>query len=79
MKKYTNNFNILKGLINNINMYHLSIGIIIFGIWLGIMINFTDKLTIMIKYDDYDPMCIGMDGWKIPLEDCYWNEAEGDQ
>ena len=79
MEKYTNNFNILKGLINNINMYHLSIGIIIFGIWLGIMINFTDKLTIMIKYDDYDPMCIGMDGWKIPLEDCYWNEAEGDQ
>ena len=45
----------------------------------NVMINFTDKLTIMIKYDDYDPMCIGMDGWKIPLEDCYWNEAEGDQ
>ena len=36
------------------------------------MTNFTDKLKIMIQYKDHDPMCLGMDGWKIPLEDCYW-------
>lgn len=76
MDKYTNNFNIIKRLINSINSLHFSLGIIIFGIWLGIMTNFTDKLRIMIKYDDYDPMCIGMDGWKIPLDDCYWIEGD---
>ena len=72
MEKSTNKFNIINRLINNINLLHLSLGIIIFGIWLGIMTNFADKLRIIIKYDDYDPMCVGMDGWKIPLEDCYW-------
>ena len=76
MDKYTNNFNIIKRLINSINLLHLSLGIIIFGIWLGITTNFADKLRIMISYDDHDPMCIGMDGWKIPLEDCYWNEGD---
>ena len=74
MEKYKNNFNSIKQLINSINLLHLSLGIIIFGIWLGIMTNFSDKLRIMISYDDHDPMCIGMDGWKIPLEDCYWDE-----
>ena len=76
MDKYTNNFNIIKRLINSINLLHLSLGIIIFGIWLGITTNFADKLRIMIKYDDYDPMGIGMDGWKIPLDDCYWIEGD---
>ena len=64
----------LKGIFHNVNLYHLIIGIVIFGIWLGSITNFTDKLKIMIQYNDHDPMCLGMDGWKIPLEDCYWTK-----
>ena len=74
MKKFFNDFIKFKGNFNFFSFWTFFLGVFIFGIWLTIMTNFSDKIRIIIEYDnDYDPMCIGMSGWKIPLEDCYWN------
>ena len=72
MKKILLNINTLNGFINSINLYYLFIGTVIFGILLSLMLNMSENLKVIIKYKDHDPMCLGMDGWKIPLEDCYW-------
>ena len=72
MKKILLNISTLKGFIDSINLYYLLIGTVIFGIFLSFMLNISNNLNVIIKYKDHDPMCLGMDGLKIPLEDCYW-------
>ena len=74
MKNLFNYFKGLKGVIYTINLSHLIIGVMIFGIWLALMTNFSNKLRIMIQYGDHDPMCLDMDSWRIPLENCYWTK-----
>ncbi len=51
--------------IDSINFYELFFGSIIFGIFIVIILNFPET---------HDPMCLGMDGLRIPIDECYWTE-----